>query len=390
MLIMSKNYAYLINAFPEAGGAFTYARELFGYDHGFLVSWFLALTYLAMLWANATSIPLFARYFLGDILSFGKLYKIFDYDVYLGGVLVTCAVILLFALLCARWKKTSAVLMLIMVILFTAGIILCFAGAFLGHKGSFDPVYIPDVSAARQVIGIACISPWAFIGFENVSHVVEETTFQRTKMFRVLVASVLISTLLYACVTLLSVTAYPPEYASWLEYINDLGNLSGIKGLPAFYAANVYMGKNGVTILMVSLLCLVFTSLIGNITALSRLFFALGKDGILLERFGRLDASGAPANAIWLIAAISMVIPLLGRTAIVWIVDVTTLGATIVYGFVSSCACKLASGRQDRTEIRTGLAGLGFIYFRRILRLDHNKRFGQSIIIIRPSISGEF
>ena len=52
MVVISKNYAYLIHSFPEPGGAYAYSRDVFGYDHGFLTGWFLALTYFAMLWAN--------------------------------------------------------------------------------------------------------------------------------------------------------------------------------------------------------------------------------------------------------------------------------------------------------------------------------------------------
>lgn len=39
---------------------------------------------------------------------------------------------------------------------------------------------------------------------------------------------------------LLPVSAYPPEYENWLEYIRDMGNLEGIKAVPAFYAADHY------------------------------------------------------------------------------------------------------------------------------------------------------
>ena len=104
---------------------------------------------------------------------------------------------------------------------------------------------------------------------------------------------VLATALLYICVMLLSVTAYPPEYDSWLACIRDLGNLKGIEALPAFYAARHYLGSFGVTALMLSLLALIFTSLIGNISALSRLFYALSKDGVLPARFHRINRHGA-------------------------------------------------------------------------------------------------
>ena len=68
MLLIARNYAYLIQSYPDAGGAYAYTREVFGYDQAFLAAWFLTMTYLAVLWANATSLPLFVRIFLGGAL----------------------------------------------------------------------------------------------------------------------------------------------------------------------------------------------------------------------------------------------------------------------------------------------------------------------------------
>ena len=416
MLAIAANYAYLMNVYPDAGGAYHYASEILGHDYGFLTAWFLSLTYLAILWANATSIPLFARYFLGNVFKVGRLYTLFGYDVYLGEALLSIAALLLVALLCARRKGTMAKLMIAMAVVFTAGIVVCFAEGIRGSKGNLGAGYVPGSSALSQIVRIAVISPWAFIGFENISHATEEMSFKNTRLYRVLFISVISTTALYIFVTLLSVTAYPGEYRSWLDYIQNREHLEGLKGLPAFYAANRYMGKTGVVILMLALLSLIVTSLIGNITALSRLFYALGRDSILPVRFGKLNDRDVPANAIALIVALSALFPFLGRTAIGWIVDVTTIGATLIYGLVSASAMKLARERRDGRERWLGVIGLammvcfgvytlvpnlytsstmaresyfffivwsalGFVYFRRMLRVDKARRFGKSIVV---------
>ena len=416
MLVIAANYAYLMNVYPDAGGAYHYASEILGHDYGFLTAWFLSLTYLAILWANATSIPLFARYFLGNVFKVGRLYTLFGYDVYLGEALLSIAALLLVALLCARRKGTMVKLMIAMAVVFTAGIVVCFAAGIRGSKGNLGAGYVPGSSALSQIVRIAVISPWAFIGFENISHATEEMSFKNTRLYRVLFISVISTTALYIFVTLLSVTAYPGEYRSWLDYIQNREHLEGLKGLPAFYAANRYMGKTGVVILMLALLSLIVTSLIGNITALSRLFYALGRDSILPVRFGKLNDRDVPANAIALIVALSALFPFLGRTAIGWIVDVTTIGATLIYGLVSASAMKLARERRDGRERWLGVIGLammvcfgvytlvpnlytsstmaresyfffivwsalGFVYFRRMLRVDKARRFGKSIVV---------
>ena len=64
MLMVASHYHFLANRYPGAGGLYNYVKNIFGYDRAFLVFWFLFLVYIAIFWANATSIPLFTRYFL--------------------------------------------------------------------------------------------------------------------------------------------------------------------------------------------------------------------------------------------------------------------------------------------------------------------------------------
>ena len=418
MLVISRNYHYLIGRYPDAGGAYAYAKAAFGYDYGFLTAWFLVLTYAAMFWANATSLPLFARYFLNGIFQFGSTYSIFGYDVYLGEILLTMAFILLTALICVKNQKLALRLVIGMALLLTVCITVCFLGMAAGHGArgqSMDPAMLPEKNELMQVIRIACISPWAFIGFENISHASEEFTFPRSRVFRILALAVFSALALYIFVLLLSVSAYPPQYGSWLEYIGDLGNISGIEGLPAFYAAHVYLGSKGVFMLLLALLGLIFTSLIGNMLALSRLLYAMARDHVMPQALTAIKMH-SPTKAIMLITAFSLIIPFFGRTAIGWIVDVTTIGATSLYAFVSAAALKIARQYEDKTETYTGLWGLiltlviliyilvsnlfftgtmesesfllftvwailGFLFFRWVLRVDKAGRFGRSIIV---------
>ncbi|HCI73149.1 MAG TPA: hypothetical protein DHV42_01240, partial [Lachnospiraceae bacterium] len=143
---------------------------------------------------------------------------------------------------------------------------------------------------------------------------------------------------------------------------------------------------------------------------------ALARDRILPERFAKLNRHMVPGNAIWLIAATSVVFPFIGRTAIGWIVDVTTFGATLIYGLVSGTVVKRASERMDRGARAAGIAGvvlmvanllyllipnlftsgsmeresyflfviwslLGFVYFRFLLQKDRSGQLGRSIVV---------
>lgn len=417
MFLICRNYAYMMKNYPEAGGAYTYAREVFGPDQGFLISWFVLMTYFAMLWANATSLPLFGRIFLGGLFSRGKMYTLFNYDVYIGEALLTMAAIVLIGILCMKSVKWTNRIMTGLALLFSAGIVITFfAGIFGGGSANMSPAFVSDTSAIRQIAGIAVISPWAFIGFESISNRTEEFSFDHRKIHSILIIAVVSTVTLYILVTLLSVTAYPPQYSNWMDYIRNLDSLSGLEALPAFYAANRYLGSFGVMLLMLSLLALVITSLIGNMSALSRMFYVLGRDGILPKRFGELNEKGIPSKAVFLVVLISMIIPFIGRTAIGWIVDVTTIGAVLIYGFVSACTASMAKRMEDRLEMWTGRIGLalmialgayfllpnlitrgtlatetyflfiiwavlGFIFFRIILQRDRRGRFGRSVSV---------
>ena len=419
MLMVANHYHFLAERYPDTGGLYHYVKSIFGYDLAFLIAWFMFLIYSSIFWANATSIPLFVRYFLQGIFKTGYHYTIFGYEVYLVEALLTLAVMWSVGLLCMKSKKATAVSMVAMVLVFTIGITVCFIIAMAGNGSSgmtMSPAFLPDKGVMRQVIHIALVSPWAFIGFETVSHSAAEYSFRHSNMFRILVAAVSVTTALYIFVILLSVSAYPEDCSGWLDYITHLDRYEGIAGLPAFYAANYYLGGAGVNILMVSLLALVLTSLIGMLRALSRLCYAAAQDGILPGRFAVLSDKQIPVRTILLVLLVSLPIPFIGRTVIGWIVDTTTIGATIIYGFVSAAVFResgLEGSKKDRvissiclvilfafsifllfpgifsyytiaTETYVLMAFwsvLGLLFFHRVIQKDHARKFGKAIIV---------
>lgn len=96
-------------------------------------------------------------------------------------------------------------------------------------------------------------------------------------------------------------------------------------------------------------------------TSLSRLFYALGKDRVLPQSCTSLNGSGIPARAVALVFLLSIPIMFVGRTALSWIVDVTTAGAIILYGFGSAAALSMARKSGDRRMVVSGTVGLGLM-----------------------------
>jgi len=170
MLLVSSHYHFLANRYPGTGGLYNYVKNIFGYDRAFLIAWFMFLIYISIFWANATSIPLFARYFLQGVFKRWYLFTVFGYEVYLGEALVTLAVMWLIGLLCMKSKKVTARSMVVMVLLFTIGITVYFVVAMSGHGSegmTMSPGFLPGKNVLRQIVRIAFISPWRLLDLKR-------------------------------------------------------------------------------------------------------------------------------------------------------------------------------------------------------------------------------
>ena len=417
MLIIGVNYHYLMNQYPDAGGTLTYSIRTFGYDHGFLSAWFLMLVYIAIIWANATALALIGRNLLGGMFQFGFHYQLLGYDVYFGEVLLSMAAILIFGFVCIRGKRLAAWVQTALAIVLFAGIVVC-AAAVLGREGAMETVMTPAFAPRQgghvsQIIGIVALTPWAFVGFESVSNSAAGFKFSPKKILWIMAAALFTGALSYILLSYMAAAVHPDGYHSWPEYIANLGAQSGLKALPSFYATEATMGRLGLVLLVVTTAAAIITGLVGNYIAASRLLYSMAEDGILPKWFGRLNADHNPRNAMIFLIGISLFVPFIGRTAIGWIVDVNTIGATIAYGYTSAAAFANArrSGRRGvqvtgavglvmslvfffyfmassaqmmATESYLILAGwsiLGFVYSRFMFSRDTERRFGKSTVV---------
>ena len=417
MLVLGYNYHYLINIYPEAGGTYTYTKKCFGYDHGFINAWFLILTYIAIIWANATALPLIARNLLGGTFQHGFTYQIAGFQVYFGEIMLAIGSMVLAAFICMR-RSLSQTAQIIMAVVLISFVTICFIVALVtdqNRSASFDPPYSDKQTPFMQVFTVFALAPWAFVGFESISHSAAEAKYPLKRTFFILSTAIVAAAAAYIFLDLLAVTAIPAGLSSWSEYISSIGTYSGLKGLPTFYAVDVYMGKVGRLLLGIAAVCGIFTGLVGNFIALSRLLCALSDDGMFHGWLGKTDRNRVPKNAILAILFISVLLPFLGRTAVGWIVDVTTVGATIAYAFASAAAVKTANVRKNAFAGFFGVLGLlisllfavaflipnvlsittlspesyiilaawamlGFLFFRRVFRNDRERRYGRSIV----------
>ena len=75
--------------------------------------------------------------------------------------------------------------------------------------------------------------------------------------------------------------------------------------------------------------------------------------------FGKLHPKyNTPANAILFVLVIALIAPFFGRTALGWIVDMSSTGAAIGYGYTSAAALKYAIREKNKSTIVTGIIGV--------------------------------
>ncbi len=419
MIVVAICFHYLLTRYPDSGGAYVFTKKVLGFDHAFLCGWSLLLAYLAIMWANATAFILISRYLFGGVFQFGFHYTVAGYDVYLGEVLVTLATLLLFGVISCTKKRVIISLNTVLALVLFFGVVACFfivVGLSDANFASFEPSFAPGTNPVVGVFGIVALAPWAFLGFEAISHGAGELNFSGRRLLPIMIAAVASSAIIYILMTMVTVVGMPQGYDSWAAYIANLGNLDGLAALPTFNAMKLVLGDIGIVLLALVVVAALSTTLLGLYRATSRLLFAISQDEILPPWFSKLSSDGIPRNAIIFIMAISVLVPFVGRAAIGWVVDVTSVSAAIVYGYAAICSFKLARQKDNRLIAGIAVAGMvsaavflvyplvpnmwstsalapesyliivvwsifGLLFFRLAFQRDTKNRFGKSTVV---------
>lgn len=363
MIVVAYNYHYMMNKYPDTnGGIYSFAKYTIGHDHAFLVSWFLIITYSSILWANASSFSLFVRFIFGNTFQFGFHYSIGGYDIWLGEILLSSFFLFLLAGICLLKKQITTHIQFGLVSLFIAIIIAGFIVAIVMHKGGFEtyqPVFAPNgENEFVQIVRVVSMTPWAFIGFENISHSSRNFKFKHKNVFYVFLVSLAASTLIYILLCQLCISAFPEQYNGWYEYLNSQESLSGLDAIPAVYVAHRYLGVFGLVIFAIALFAVVATSLVGNIYGLAGLISTMARNRVLPKFLNQYDSHDNHVHAIAFVTIITFIMLFFGRVLIGWVVDTTNICGIIVYSYVGVVA--IYQGKKDQNKLvkTTGLIGL--------------------------------
>lgn len=364
MIIISLNYNFMIRRYPVTGGELKYANIAFGKKHAFVCAWFLSMSYLAVVPLNATALALIGRNLMGGVFQVGFHYSVAGYDVYLGEILLAVFALIIFCALSIKGVKTAGVVQTGLLVLLLGGIAAVFVAALANPEATFKnmtPAFHPDVAPLSGIFAITAVVPWAFVGFDTIPQAAEEFNFKTSKVIGIMSLSILFGGLMYVALTLITVSVLPAGYDSWVTYIEEAPSLDGLLSLPTFYASYKLLGTAGLVLIGLAVLAAILSGIIGFYMASSRLIYSMAQEKMIPSWLGKLHPKyKTPMNAILFVMAISVLAPFFGRTALSWIVDMSSTGATIGYGYTSLAAAKIAWKEKNKGIVITGILGAVF------------------------------
>jgi len=353
-LIIGVNYAWLMRRHPGIGGVYAYTKEAFGRDHAFLSSWFLCLSYMSLIPQNATAFAVMCRVLFSDAVQQGFHYQVAGYDVYLAEAVISIVTLVIFAVLAIRCKPLMQRLQTGFAVVLLAGIVIITVLAVPHIRiNSLTGLFgIRSVGPARAVISIIALAPWAFVGFEVISLETAHFRFPVKKSLLLIVLAILVGGFIYVAMSFVACSVVPDGYASWQAYIGDLDRFTGYAALPTFFAARSMLGGAGLVIIGITAMAAVLSSVIGFYRASARILTNMADDHILSKRFSK------PAFCLLFIMVISAAISLFGRNAVSWVVDLSSLGAIVGFGYTSLATYRTARAGGEKGFAAAGAAGV--------------------------------
>ena len=187
MIIIAFSYAYMVPKYPKAGGEFTFTKECYGKSPAYICGWFLFAAYLTNVPMNSTAIGLIVDGIFGPVLKWGFRYTVAGFEVWLGEIIVACAILVLFGYLNIIGVKKAGYAQTVLAVLLVLSVFTLFIAALCSPYAKIEnmaPWWGFDKSAAiaagsysdsmanqsiiSAILETFAIDPWAFVGFDTI------------------------------------------------------------------------------------------------------------------------------------------------------------------------------------------------------------------------------
>lgn len=341
MMLIAVSYGFLIKTFPVSGGEFAYAFISLGRTHAFICGWFLTLGYICIVALNASALSLMMKYLFPFLVENLFLYQIAGWNVYATEIIISTLGLLVIGYLNIKGSEISGRIQFVFAIIMVTAVVLLTVAVGLHPSTSIDnmrPFFPENKGAFAAILSIVAIAPWAFVGFDAVPQAAEEFDFPARKAFRLIILALVFAAVIYSLMILSTAMASP-----WTETANQ-GYLWGT-GI----VVQQILGPIGLSVLTVALSMGIFTGLNGFTMTSSRLLFAMSRAKIIPAFFHTLHPKHrTPHTAIIFTISVSAIAPWFGREALVWVVDMSSVGVSIAYFYTCLTAFRLFTWSDDK------------------------------------------
>lgn len=336
MLAICAAYAELTVRIPRAGGEFEFARQVLGPRTAFAVGWFSILFLLsvasfegiALAWILNTLVP---------GLEGPTLYRLFDHDVRLSGVVLGVGGAVALGTLHYRGIAGAARLQKAVTAGFAllAGAVIV-TGIGLGSVDNLSPLFSPSKPQHwwQGALWIFASAPFFLSGFQSVPQVVEERRAGVDVRYVVyaMYAAVIFGCLFYCGIILATSMSTPWEM------------LPG-KALPAAVAVEPLLPHGALSRLLLLSAALSVLKIWNGITLWSaRLLMAQSRAGFLPARLSEVHGQfGSPHFAVLAVTALNICGVILGRGVLLPLLNMTSICGAFTMTLTVLAALKLRS-----------------------------------------------
>lgn len=344
VIVIGLTYAELASAIPETGGGFIFVKKAFSPGIAFISGWSVLFGYVSVITFEAVALPTVIDY----VVPFehqGLMWNIAGWDVYVTWVLIGSVGSILLTSLNYFGVKPAAIMQTVFTIFIVAvGLLLVFGAGFNGDFSNLKPFE----NGVGGTMSVLMMIPFLFVGFDVIPQIAEEVKAPSKKMGGILIFSIVASVIFYLLIVFGVATGLSPKALS----TSNLATADAMVNL---------FGSNGFGVLLVlGGVAGIITSWNAFIIGGSRILYAMANNGMIPKWFAYIHPKfKTPTHGILFLGILAFVAPLLGRPALLWIVNAGGIGVVLGYLLVAFSFLKLRKsqpGLERPYRIKNGRA----------------------------------
>ena len=332
-------YAELTSAIPETGGESIFSQRAFGPTGSFICTWGLVLGYAGVVCFEACAFPTIVSYIFPNFLQ-GYLYTVAGFKIYASWLAVAILTAIFITVINVLGTKMAANLQTAMTLVIGAsGVLMAIAAALEGNTANLEgQMFLGDSNGdiLRNIMRVAVISPFFYLGFDVIPQAVEEINVDLKKVGRILLLSIILGAVFYtAAIFSVGCIMSPAEMEA-----------SSLVSADAM--AKAFGSKLWADLLIVGGMCGIMTTWNSFLIGASRALFSMSERHMLPDFISITSSKHkTPAGAIIFTGALSVVSLFFGRRMLVWVMDAGTFGCCVAYCIVAASFLRLRKTEPD-------------------------------------------